>query len=97
MEGITPEARPRLRPYVRVQWDPVRERQVLLAPEGVLVLNQTAGAILALCDGRRSVAAIAAELGAQYQRDVEPDVRAFLARLAGKRMLEFAVEEAADE
>jgi pyrroloquinoline quinone biosynthesis protein D len=58
-------------------------------PESVLVLNETGAAILALCDGQRSLSAIAAELSVRYQRDVKSDVRTFLNRLAGKGLVDF--------
>jgi len=84
---------PRLAVQARMQWDPAREKPVLLIPEGVLVLNATAAAILTLCDGQRSVSAIAAELGAQYDRVVDQEVLAFLKRLASKRLVDFDDEE----
>lgn len=89
MREIPLTARPRLTTRARLQKDTVREKQVLLVPEGVLVLNATASAILALCDGQRSVSAIAADLSAQYDRDVELDVVTFLNRLIHKRLMEF--------
>ena len=42
---------PRLAPKVRVKWDHVRQKYLLLFPEGLLVLNQTAQEIIAMCDG----------------------------------------------
>ena len=80
--------RPRLARQVRVQWDPVRERQVLLAPEGVLVLNQTGATILGLCDGERTVVEIVEELRGQYKSVAGDEVRDFLTRLATKRLVE---------
>ena len=41
-----------------MEWDPARKQHVLLAPEGVLVLNQTGATILGLCDGERTVVEI---------------------------------------
>ncbi len=80
--------RPHLARQVRVQWDPVRERQVLLAPEGVLVLNQTGATILGLCDGERTVVEIVEELRGQYNRVAGDEVRDVLSRLAAKRLVE---------
>ena len=80
--------RPRLARQVRVQWDPVRERQVLLAPEGVLVLNQTGATILGLCDGERTVDEIVEELRGRYNRVADDEVRDFLTRLVAKRLVE---------
>ena len=84
--------RPHLARQVRVQWDPVRERQVLLAPEGVLVLNQTGATILGLCDGERTVVEIVEELRGQYNRVADDEVREFLSRLAAKRLVELGDE-----
>lgn len=82
-------SRPRLAAGARLHWDAVREKQVLLTPEGVLVLNATAAAILALCDGQCSVSAIATELGRQYNRVVDEEIVALLNRLVRKRLVTF--------
>jgi coenzyme PQQ biosynthesis protein PqqD len=66
----------------------VREKQVLLGPEKVVVLNETAAAILARCDGQRTVSDIAGDLGTQYQRAVDDDVLTLLKRLAEKGLIE---------
>jgi pyrroloquinoline quinone biosynthesis protein D len=84
--------RPRLARLVRLEWDPVRERQVLLAPEGVLVLNQTGATILGLCDGKRTVVEIVEELRERYNRVDGDEVRDFLARLIAKRWMELGDE-----
>ncbi len=86
--GIRSTARPRLARQARLEWDPVRERHVLLAPEGVIVLNRTGATILGLCDGERTVVEIVEELGRRYNRVVADEVRDFLARLAAKRWVE---------
>src|SRR5919107_1469862 len=80
--------RPHLARLVRLDWDPVREQDVLLAPEGVLVLNQTGAAILGLCDGERTVVEIVEELRGQYNRVAGDEVLDFLARLVAKRWVE---------
>lgn len=80
--------RPHLARRVRLQWDPVREQHVLLAPEEILVLNQTGATILGLCDGERTVVEIVAELRGQYNHVDEDEVRGFLARLVAKRWVE---------
>jgi pyrroloquinoline quinone biosynthesis protein D len=84
--------RPRLARLVRLEWDPVRERQVLLAPEGVLVLNQTGATILGMCDGKRTVVEIVEELRERYNRVDGDEVRDFLARLIAKRWVELGDE-----
>ena len=58
--------RPQLAPGVRLHWDKVRERSVLLFPEGAVALNETAVHVLELCDGERSVEEIAATLSERY-------------------------------
>jgi len=70
-----------------LEWDPVRERQVLLAPEGVLVLNQAGAIILGLCDGERTVGEIVDELRRRYRRVAGDEVGDFLARLASRRLV----------
>ena len=84
--------RPHLARQARMQWDPVRKQQVLLAPEGVLALNQTGATILSLCDGERTVAEIVEELRGQYNRVADDEVRDFLARLVAKRWVELGDE-----
>jgi pyrroloquinoline quinone biosynthesis protein D len=84
--------RPHLPRQVRMEWDPARKRQVLLAPEGVLVLNQTGATILSLCDGERTVVEIVEELRGKYNRVDGDEVRNFLARLVAKRLVELGDE-----
>ena len=54
---------------VRLHWSEVRQQHWLLFPEGALLLNPTAVAILTGCDGHRSFKAIAQTLSSQF-RDV---------------------------
>jgi pyrroloquinoline quinone biosynthesis protein D len=80
--------RPHLARQVRQKWDPVRQRHVLLAPEGVLLLNHSGAAILGLCDGKRTVVEVVEELRGQYNSVADDEVRDFLARLVAKRWVE---------
>jgi len=80
--------RPRLAPHVRLRFDAARTCHVLLSPETVVVLNATGAAILELCDGRRTVTAIVAELRARYARVADDEVRRHLGRLAARRLVE---------
>ena len=84
--------RPHLARQIRLDWDPVREQHVLLAPEGVLVLNKTGATILGLCDGERTVVEIVEELSGKYKSVADEEVRDFLSRLAAKRWLELGDE-----
>jgi pyrroloquinoline quinone biosynthesis protein D len=61
---------------------------VLLAPEGVLVLNHTGATILGLCDGERTVVEIVEKLRGQYKRVADDEVWDFLTRLVAKRWVE---------
>ena len=79
--------RPRLAPHVRLTYDRARGRHVLLTPETVTVLNGTGASILGLCDGRRTVAEIAAELRGQYDRVDEGEIGMFLDRLTERRVV----------
>ncbi|MFF2041378.1 pyrroloquinoline quinone biosynthesis protein PqqE [Kitasatospora sp. NPDC058170] len=78
---------PGLRPGVRLVYDPVRERSALLYPEGVLLLNDTAAAVLRHCDGRRDSGLVTAELAAEYNGVDGAQVDELLAELAGRRLL----------
>jgi pyrroloquinoline quinone biosynthesis protein D len=80
--------RPRLAPFVRLTFDPTRQRHVLLSPETVVVLNATGTAIIELCDGERTVAEIVAELRSRYAHVVDDDVRAYLGRLVARQCVE---------
>ncbi|SDT31660.1 pyrroloquinoline quinone biosynthesis peptide chaperone PqqD [Pseudomonas oryzae] len=71
---------PALRRGFRFQWEPAQGCHVLLYPEGMIKLNDSAGAILAEVDGQRSVAAIIADLGARFPDvpGIDEDILAFL-------------------
>ncbi|MEV6833080.1 pyrroloquinoline quinone biosynthesis peptide chaperone PqqD [Streptomyces sp. NPDC051133] len=83
--GVDGSDRPRLAAHVRLTFCRTRQRKVLLHPETVVVLNGSGAAILELCDGRRTVAEIVAELGARYETVPDDEVRRFLARLVARR------------
>ena len=81
------ESVPALWKLARIDFDPVRQRRVLLYPEGVVLLNDTGAAILELCDGKRSIAGIAAALKDKYQVDVTSDVIAYLDQLVERDLV----------
>jgi pyrroloquinoline quinone biosynthesis protein D len=80
---------PKLRVGVRMTFDEVRGVHVLLFPEGVLVPNATATAVLELCDGATPVSAIAEKLGVRYRGVRERDIVAVLDRLGQRRVVEW--------
>jgi pyrroloquinoline quinone biosynthesis protein D len=88
---IRDEAIPRLPRGVRLRRDQTRGEWTLLAPERVFKADAIAVAILQRCTGERSVREIVDELAAAFSADrvrVDTDVRALLAGLAAKRMLD---------
>ena len=72
-------ARPRINRLFRFQWEPAQQAHVLLYPEGMVKLNQSAGEILKRCDGSTSVAEIVADLESAFNAsNLAADVDAFL-------------------
>ena len=86
--SLSPDAVPRLWRLARLDYDPARQRPVLLYPEGAVLLNETGRAILELVDGTRTVAQIAAELSDRYQTDVAADVTEYLSHLAKRELIQ---------
>lgn len=91
MSQLPDTARPRLAAKARLKWDEVRQKPLLLFPEGVLVLNPTAHEIVALCDGQRTVAEIVKTLGEKFHSDtIDQDVKELLVKLVGKSFITLA-------
>jgi pyrroloquinoline quinone biosynthesis protein D len=84
---LTADSRPKLWRLARLDFDPVRQRYVLLYPEGAVLLNDTGAAILELCNGARSVGDIVAILNERYQADVEADVTEYLDTMAQRELI----------
>jgi pyrroloquinoline quinone biosynthesis protein D len=88
MPTIADNAKPRLANKARLKWDAVREKHLLLFPEGLLILNETAQEVLALCDGQRDVGQIVNLLAEKYHNDaIGQDVKGILERLAEKNLV----------
>jgi PqqA peptide cyclase len=85
--GLTAGYRPAFGSGVRLVHDEARGQDALLYPEGVLLLNETAGAVLRRCDGRRAVDEIAADLAREYAGASMPDVLALLDGLVARRLV----------
>ncbi len=90
MTTIEAGSRPRLRRGVRLTFDRVRNTHVLLYPEGVLVPNATAAAILELCDGQSTVDDIVSRLAERYRGVLASDIAGVLTRLAERRVVEWS-------
>jgi pyrroloquinoline quinone biosynthesis protein D len=88
--------RPRLARHVRLSFCRTRQKPILQLPETVVVLHGSGADILELCDGRRTVSEIEAELRARYQRVPDDEVQRFLTRLAARRCITLATVELAD-
>ncbi|MDT3672357.1 MAG: pyrroloquinoline quinone biosynthesis peptide chaperone PqqD [Aromatoleum sp.] len=70
---------PRVSRRFRLQWEDAQQAWVLLYPEGMVKLNQSAGEILRRCDGSRSVPEIVAELEQAFDASgLADDVTQFL-------------------
>jgi pyrroloquinoline quinone biosynthesis protein D len=62
VEEILSSTFPKLAPKGRLKFDKVRGKHLLLLPEKVVVLNETAASILTFCDGTDSVHTITEKL-----------------------------------
>lgn len=90
MNAIDGHSRPALATGARLQADRVTGEPVVLLPEGIQVLNDTAHAIVARCDGNCTVEEIVAALAAEYEAPVEDlreDVLACLSELRDKKVV----------
>jgi pyrroloquinoline quinone biosynthesis protein D len=84
---LAPDSVPRLWRLARLDFDPVRQRHVLLYPEGAVLLNDSGAAILELCDGDHTLEQIAAILTERYQADVSADVAEYLTRMSERELV----------
>ena len=83
-------ARPQLAKGVRLQIDSATGKSVLLYPEGVVELNETAHEIVSRCDGQTLGEMIAA-LAREYDADIQAlgaDVRDTVSDLHRRRLIE---------
>ncbi|PVZ15701.1 MULTISPECIES: pyrroloquinoline quinone biosynthesis peptide chaperone PqqD [unclassified Pseudomonas] len=83
---------PAWRPGYRFQYEPAQKGHVLLYPEGMIKLNDSAAAIGGLIDGQRSVAAIITALDAQFPGvpELGDDVEQFMEVAREQHWLELA-------
>jgi len=90
MPKIRDSVQPRLARGVRLETDSATGKSVLLFPEGIVELNETAHGILTRCDGR-TVSEIVQALAEEYDADLAAlgsDVRETLADLQQRRLIE---------
>jgi pyrroloquinoline quinone biosynthesis protein D len=90
LSGADEQVVPRFAPGVRLKFDEARSCWVVLAPERVLMPDETALEILRRCDGQAKLATIIDALAASYDvgRDViAADVQALIDDLTNKGIL----------
>jgi len=88
---ISDSARPTLPKGVRLEIDSITRKSVLLYPEGIVELNETAHEILSRCDGR-TLREIIRELAEEYEADSKAlalDVRDTLSDLQRRKLIDF--------
>ena len=88
--AISDLARPSLTKGVRLQLDATTGKNVLLYPEGIVELNETAHEILSRCDGR-TVGEIVHALAEEYEADtaaLAADVRETVTGLQQRKLIE---------
>ena len=81
----------RIRRGFRLQWEPVQNCHVLLYPEGMIQLNDSAAHILKLVDGQRSTEQIIAELEGQFPdvQGLDEDILTFMGVAHAQFWLEY--------
>ncbi|WP_321797408.1 pyrroloquinoline quinone biosynthesis peptide chaperone PqqD [Caballeronia sp. J97] len=89
VEAPDDSLRPKLKRLFRLQWEPAQNAHVLLYPEGMVKLNQSASEILLRCDGTRDIPALVADLEQAFNATgLGDDVRAFIAGARARGWLE---------
>jgi len=83
---------PTWRPGYRFQYEPAQKGHVLLYPEGLIKLNDSAALIGGLIDGQRDVAAIIGELDAQFPDvpELGQDIEQFMEVARAEHWIELA-------
>ncbi|VWX37183.1 pyrroloquinoline quinone biosynthesis peptide chaperone PqqD [Limnobacter sp. 130] len=80
---------PKLNRLFRLQYEEAQKTHVLLYPEGMVKLNQSASEILLLCDGSRTVGEIVEALEAKFSASgLEADVRSMLEEATRRNWLD---------
>ena len=79
-QDLSNRSLPSLKSLYRMQWEPAQEAHVLLYPEGMVTLNDSASEILQLCDGKRDVATVVTTLESKFPAagSLEADIFEFL-------------------
>ncbi len=79
MSSPSKDAIPCLSKLYRLQWEKAQDAYVLLYPEGMVKLNESAGEILSRVDGTKSISCITEELEKKFGvSDLLDDVLSFV-------------------
>ncbi|WP_114809708.1 pyrroloquinoline quinone biosynthesis peptide chaperone PqqD [Paraburkholderia kururiensis] len=79
----------KLKTLFRMQWEPAQDAHVLLYPEGMVKLNQSAAEILKRCDGTRNIDTLIADLEQAFNTTgIGGEVRSFVAEAQRRGWLE---------
>ena len=83
---------PKWRTGYRFQYEPAQKGHVLLYPEGMIKLNDSASAIGGLIDGTRNVADVIAELDKQFPGvpELGGDIEQFMEVARAEHWIELA-------
>lgn len=87
---VNEETSPALPGHVRLQFDALREKWVVLAPERVLWPDDVSVDIIKLCDGTLTMGEIVDQLATDYgaeRSEISADVLEFLQGWADQRLL----------
>ncbi|CAH5268078.1 MULTISPECIES: pyrroloquinoline quinone biosynthesis peptide chaperone PqqD [Serratia] len=88
---LNPEHTPVFRRGYRLQWEQVQNSHVILYPEGMAKLNDSAAAILQLVDGNTTLNGIIAQLNARFPgaEGLAEDVLEFFQRAYEQKWVTF--------
>jgi len=90
-ERLSVQSIPKLKSLFRMQWEPAQDAHVLLYPEGMITLNDSASEILQLCDGKQDVLQLIAKLEAKFPAagSLEADILEFLEEASANGWIEY--------
>lgn len=79
MESINKNANLKIAPRYRLQWEDTQNSYVLLYPEGMIILNNSASEILRLCNGQHNIYAIINILNNKFSNaNLDDDIQQFI-------------------
>jgi pyrroloquinoline quinone biosynthesis protein D len=80
----------KLNPNFQFQWEEKQNCYVLLYPEGMVQLNQSAGEILNLCDGNSNIEKINKTLCEKFEvEDLTKDITVFLIEAKNRNWISY--------